>query len=52
VGIERDLVSVNGIGLEAEAEWDYLGTPETYLGDGRGLGQALRSMPNRLSGWQ
>jgi thiol-disulfide isomerase/thioredoxin len=32
LGIERSLVSVKGIGDEAEADWDNLGTPETYLG--------------------
>jgi thiol-disulfide isomerase/thioredoxin len=35
LGVERELVSVNGIGVEAEADWDNLGTPETYLGYGR-----------------
>ena len=36
LGIERDLVSVEGVGVEAEADWDHLQTPETYLGDARG----------------
>jgi thiol-disulfide isomerase/thioredoxin len=36
LGIERDLVSVEGVGDEAEADWDHLGTPETYLGSLRG----------------
>jgi thiol-disulfide isomerase/thioredoxin len=35
LGIERDLVSVEGVGVEAEADWDHLRTPETYLGYGR-----------------
>ena len=35
LGIERELVSVNGLGVEAEADWENLGTPETYLGYGR-----------------
>jgi len=35
LGIERELVSVEGVGLEAEADWDQLRTPETYLGYGR-----------------
>jgi thiol-disulfide isomerase/thioredoxin len=34
--IEREPVSVEGEGVEAEADWDHLGTPETYLGDARG----------------
>jgi thiol-disulfide isomerase/thioredoxin len=40
LGIERELVSVEGIGVEAEADWDHLRTPETYLGSGRGEGLA------------
>ncbi len=32
LGIERDLVSVEGVGVEKEADWDHLRTPETYLG--------------------
>ena len=36
LGVERDLVSVEGVGVEAEADWDHLQTPETYLGYGRG----------------
>src|SRR5215218_9200971 len=36
LGVERELVSVEGRGLEAEADWDHLLTPETYLGSGRG----------------
>jgi thiol-disulfide isomerase/thioredoxin len=35
LGVERDLVSVEGIGVEAEADWDHLQTPETYLGYSR-----------------
>ena len=36
LGIERELVSVEGLGVEAEADWDHLRTPETYLGYERG----------------
>ena len=36
LGIEREPVSVEGLGVEAEADWDNLRTPETYLGYGRG----------------
>jgi thiol-disulfide isomerase/thioredoxin len=32
LGIDRDLVSVEGAGIEAEADWDELRTPETYVG--------------------
>jgi thiol-disulfide isomerase/thioredoxin len=35
LGVERELVVVKGIGAEAEADWDHLQTPETYLGYGR-----------------
>ncbi|WP_446218542.1 redoxin domain-containing protein [Micromonospora sp. IBHARD004] len=35
LGIERELVPVEGLGVEAEADWDHLRTPETYLGYGR-----------------
>ena len=36
LGVERELVSVQGLGIEAEADWDHLQTPETYLGYERG----------------
>jgi thiol-disulfide isomerase/thioredoxin len=36
LGVERELVSVEGRGVEAEADWDHLRTPETYLGYERG----------------
>jgi thiol-disulfide isomerase/thioredoxin len=36
LGVERELVSVARTGIEAEADWDHLRTPETYLGAARG----------------
>jgi hypothetical protein len=45
LGIERELVSVEGVGVEAEADWEHLGTPETYLGHARGEPPAS---PDRL----
>jgi hypothetical protein len=36
LGVERELVAVEGQGVEAEADWDHLRTPETYLGYARG----------------
>jgi thiol-disulfide isomerase/thioredoxin len=36
LGVERELVPVEGVGIEAEADWDNLETPETYLGRARG----------------
>jgi thiol-disulfide isomerase/thioredoxin len=35
LGVERDLVSVEGLGVELAADWDHLRTPETYLGYAR-----------------
>jgi thiol-disulfide isomerase/thioredoxin len=35
LGVQRELVAVEGVGVEAEADWDHLRTPETYLGDAR-----------------
>src|SRR3954451_14548948 len=35
LGVDRELVSVEGVGVEAAADWDHLQTPETYLGYGR-----------------
>ncbi len=32
LGIDRDPLPVNGVGVEAEADWDNLRSPETYLG--------------------
>ena len=34
-GVEREPVSVEGVGVEAAADWDHLYTLETYLGYGR-----------------
>jgi thiol-disulfide isomerase/thioredoxin len=36
LGIERELVGAEGTGVEAEADWDSLRSPETYLGYARG----------------
>ena len=36
LGAEEEPVSVVGLGLEAEADWDHLRSPETYLGYARG----------------
>jgi thiol-disulfide isomerase/thioredoxin len=36
LGVEREPVSVEAVGVEAEADWDQLRSPETYLGYGRG----------------
>jgi hypothetical protein len=36
LGVEREPVSVEGVGVEARADWDHLRTPETYVGYARG----------------
>lgn len=36
LGVERGPAPVEGLGVEAEADWSNLRTPETYLGFGRG----------------
>jgi thiol-disulfide isomerase/thioredoxin len=35
LGVARDAVSVEAVGVEAEADWDHLRSPETYLGYAR-----------------
>ena len=48
LGIERDLVTVAGSGVEAAADWDHLLTPETYLGYARAEGAvSLNGTRNR-----
>jgi hypothetical protein len=36
LGVERRVVAVEGHGVEAEADWEHLRTPEVYLGYARG----------------
>jgi thiol-disulfide isomerase/thioredoxin len=48
LGVERELVTVEGVGAEAAADWDNLRTSETYLGSGRGDRRAY-SPPERLA---
>jgi thiol-disulfide isomerase/thioredoxin len=47
LGVDRDLVAlaVEGVGVEAEADWEHLRTPETYLGHLRGSGLASPGDP-------
>lgn len=35
LSVDRELVDARGVGIEAAADWEQLGTPETYLGFGR-----------------
>jgi thiol-disulfide isomerase/thioredoxin len=46
LGIDRPMLTVTGEGVEAEADWATLNTPETYLGSERGR----RSGDWRLTG--
>jgi thiol-disulfide isomerase/thioredoxin len=54
LGIERELVSVQGAGVEAEADWDNLRTPETYLGYARGenFASAGGATPDESRGYE
>src|SRR5919197_3452801 len=51
LGVEREPVSVEGVGVEAEADWDELGTPETYLGYARVDKPASAHEPPPLNHW-
>ena len=58
LGVERERVVVDALGVEAEADWDHLRSPETYLGSARserlasadGLPEHLRSNHWALAG--
>ncbi|HEY7629511.1 MAG TPA: redoxin domain-containing protein [Thermoleophilaceae bacterium] len=45
LGVEREHVSVERVGVEADADWDHLRTPETYVGHGRSQGFASPGGP-------
>ena len=51
LGVERELVSVEALGVEAQADWDHLQTPETYLGSARGERLASPDEQLRLNHW-
>jgi thiol-disulfide isomerase/thioredoxin len=51
LGIERELVSVEGVGPEKEADWEHLQTPETYLGGARGERPAPPDQRLDLNHW-
>ena len=51
-GVARDLVSVNGQGVEAQADWASLRSPETYLGAQRGENRVYAPTARlRLNQW-
>ena len=49
--VRREPVAVEGVGVEAEADWDELRTPETYLGDGRSERFTAPGESLRLNHW-
>ncbi len=52
LGVERELVSVEALGVEAAADWDQLRTPETYLGSSRIEGRTSAPPEDlRLNHW-
>jgi thiol-disulfide isomerase/thioredoxin len=51
LGVERELVPVEALGVEAQADWDHLQTPETYLGYGRGEHRDRPDERLRLNHW-
>jgi hypothetical protein len=51
LGVQRELVTVEGSGVEAAADWDRLETPETYLGHARGVRRASPDEPLRVNHW-
>ena len=51
LGVDRELVAVEGVGVEAAADWDHLRTPETYLGSGRSERPASAGESLRLNHW-
>jgi thiol-disulfide isomerase/thioredoxin len=51
LGVQREPVAVKGLGVEAEADWDHLRTPESYLGYGRSEQASSPGEPLRLNHW-
>jgi hypothetical protein len=51
LGIRDELAVVDANGLARAADWDALGTGETYLGDGRGSGRAAAGEPLDRNRW-
>ena len=45
LGLEREFAAVEGAGVEAQADWPQLATPETYLGYARGERLATTTEP-------
>jgi thiol-disulfide isomerase/thioredoxin len=50
-GVGDELAVVSPQGLEAQADWENLGSPETYLGSEQGRGRASSAESLRLNEW-
>ncbi len=50
-GISQELASVAGRGVEAAADWDNIGSPETYLGSDRSDSRVSARARLRLNQW-
>jgi hypothetical protein len=50
-GVGDELAEVTPTGLEAQADWENLGSPETYLGSGQGRGRVSSPDSLRLNEW-
>jgi len=50
-GVDDELAPVSPQGLEAQADWENLGSPETYLGSEQGRGRASSIDSLRLNQW-
>jgi thiol-disulfide isomerase/thioredoxin len=51
LGVDGELVSVEGAGIEAAADWDELASAETYLGYQRGERPAVSGKALKLNEW-
>ncbi len=51
LGVEREFVSPEGTGVEADADWQHLQSPETYLGQARTANLSPGSEPRLLNHW-
>jgi thiol-disulfide isomerase/thioredoxin len=51
LGIDEETVPVEADGLAEAADWDTLGTGETYVGDGRGVGRVDSPVHLALNHW-
>jgi thiol-disulfide isomerase/thioredoxin len=50
-GVDDESVAVSPTGFEAQADWENLGSPETYLGSGQGRGRAASADSLPLNQW-